>query len=130
MSLSSRLLYQRKVFIVPYVTCRPQVICAARALSLDYGMRLCHGSKSCSSGEKVCGVSLLVLTTCRAAWIVITHSELQIYNIIAKFDDRAGAGLVCCHHVRLVGTHTHARVYAWLMRDELTMRLRSGLFKR
>ena len=39
---------------------------------LDYGMRLRHGSKSsCSSGETVGGVSLLIsmtgLTACRAA---------------------------------------------------------------
>ena len=77
MSPFSRLLfliYQRKVFIALYVMWRPQVICAARALSRLHCVCLCHGSKRCSGSEIVGRVSLLVL----------------IYNIVARLHGKAG----------------------------------------
>ena len=54
------LVYQRKVFIMPYVTHRLQVIWL-HIHFLEYGVHLCHRSKGYSSGETVGGVSLLVL---------------------------------------------------------------------
>ena len=71
------LVYQRKVFIASYVMRRPQIICAARALS-----RLRCASLSwlrgCSCGEIVGGVSLLVLFN----------------GIIAGIGGGAGAGAI------------------------------------
>ena len=52
---------------------------------LDYGVRLCHGSKSCSNDETVGRVSLLVsttgLTTCRAACMASHYSANSRFRI-------------------------------------------------
>ena len=75
-------------------------------------------------------------TTGLHGWQVqfITHSEIRVYNIVAKFDDRAGWRVQFITHSKPGNAHSHVQsifsVYTWLMRDKLTMRLQSGLFKR
>ena len=108
---------------------------------LDYGMHLCHGSKSscCSSGETVGRVSLLISmtgsTTCRPACMDGESNSLSTANygfIISLPNSTAGLGQVQFNtHSELGNAHSHAQsVYTWSMRHKLTMRLRSSLFER